>query len=46
MIRAILSWLKRTSLGVMLLLPLAAAAQTSDRPGSWGLEVGYKVLGF
>jgi len=33
-IRAILSWLKRTSLGVMLLLPLAAAAQTSDKPFS------------
>jgi hypothetical protein len=33
-IKQILSWLKRTALGVMLLLPLAAAAQTSDKPFS------------
>jgi hypothetical protein len=33
-IRPILSWLKRTALAVMLVLPLAAAAQTSDKPFS------------
>ncbi len=34
MIKQILSWLKRTALGLVLLLPLAAAAQTSDKPFS------------
>ena len=34
MIKPILSWLKRAALAVMLLLPLAAAAQTSDKPFS------------
>ena len=34
MIKPILSWLKRTALAVMLVLPLAAAAQTSDKPFS------------
>jgi hypothetical protein len=33
-IERIRSWLKRTALAVMLLLPLAAAAQTSDKPFS------------
>ena len=34
MIQQILSWLKRAALGAVLLLPLAAAAQTSDKPFS------------
>ena len=34
MIKQILSWLKSTALGLVLLLPLAAAAQTSDKPFS------------
>jgi hypothetical protein len=33
-IKPILSWLKRTALAVMLLLPLAGAAQTIDKPFS------------
>jgi len=34
LIKPILSWLKRTALTVMLVLPLAAAAQTGDKPFS------------
>ena len=34
MIEPIRSWLKRSALAVMLVLPLAAVAQTSDKPFS------------
>jgi hypothetical protein len=33
-IKQILSWLNSTALGLVLLLPLAAVAQTSDKPFS------------